>query len=98
MMTSIISKMLKEYKIICGFTVNNPTVLKFEPPLTIEKKHIDYFVHSLDSVLSEQLTIVLHHQSTRHIPFYRTELDFHKIYELFPALPSTLQAQLVFLL
>ena len=58
MMTSIISKMLKEYKIICGFTVNNPTVLRFEPPLTIEKKQIDYFVHSLDSVLSEKSNIL----------------------------------------
>ena len=57
MITSIISKMLKEYKIICGFTVNNPTVLRFEPPLTIEKEQIDYFVNSLDAVLSEQSTI-----------------------------------------
>jgi putrescine aminotransferase len=58
MITGLISKMLKEYKIICGFTVNNPTVLRFEPPLTIEKKHIDYFVNSLDVVLSEQSTIL----------------------------------------
>jgi putrescine aminotransferase len=58
MITSIISKMLKEYKIICGFTINNPTVLRFEPPLTIEKQHIDYFVNSLDAVLSEQSTIL----------------------------------------
>jgi len=58
MMTSIISKMLKEYKIICGFTVNNPTVLRFEPPLTIEKNHIDYFVNSLDAVLNKQSTIL----------------------------------------
>ena len=58
MITSIISKMLVEYKIICGFTVNNPTVLRFEPPLTLEKKHVDYFVNSLDAVLSKQSTIL----------------------------------------
>lgn len=58
MITSIISKMLKDYKIICGFTVNNPTVLRFEPPLTIEKNHIDYFVNSLDAVLNKQSTIL----------------------------------------
>ena len=58
MITTIISTMLKDHKIICGFTVNNPTVLRFEPSLTIEKKHIDYFINSLDSVLSKQSTIL----------------------------------------
>ena len=58
MLTNIVSKMLKEYKIICGFTVNDPTVLRFQPPLTIEKNEIDYFVNSLDAVLNEQSNII----------------------------------------
>lgn len=53
-MFRIISKMLNEHNIICGFTSNNPSVLRFEPPLTINKREIDYFVQSLDEVLSEE--------------------------------------------
>lgn len=53
MMSSIISKMLKEYKIICAFTNNNPTVLRLQPPLIVNKEHVDYFIGSLDKVLSD---------------------------------------------
>lgn len=51
MISTIISKMLNEHRIICGFTTNNPAVLRFEPPLIITKKEIDYFIESLDAVL-----------------------------------------------
>lgn len=54
MMSTIISKMFNEYNIICGFTTNNPSVLRVEPPLTVSKKDIDYFVDSLDKVLSDE--------------------------------------------
>lgn len=53
MMVNIISKMLNKHKILCGFTVNNPTVLKFEPPLIVKEEDIDRFVYALDSVLDE---------------------------------------------
>lgn len=46
--------MLNEYKIVCGFTTNNPAVLRFEPPLIVTKKEIDYFVESLDNVLKAE--------------------------------------------
>lgn len=54
MISTIISKMLNEYKIVCGFTTNNPAVLRFEPPLIVTKKEIDYFVESLDNVLKAE--------------------------------------------
>lgn len=54
MMSTIISKMLNEHKIICGFTGNTPGVLRFEPPLIVKREEIDYFVDSLDKVLSEE--------------------------------------------
>jgi putrescine aminotransferase len=54
MMVTIISKMLREYKILCGFAANNPSVLKFEPPLIVEKEDIDYFVECLDKLLSKE--------------------------------------------
>jgi putrescine aminotransferase len=54
MMSSIISRMLRDYKIVCGFSVNNPAVLKFEPALIISKDEIDYFIESLDNLLRDE--------------------------------------------
>jgi putrescine aminotransferase len=54
MMSTIISKMLNEHRIICGFTTNNPAVMRFEPPLIVTQKEIDCFINSLDAVLSEE--------------------------------------------
>jgi putrescine aminotransferase len=53
MMVNIISKLLRKYKILCGFTANNPSVLKFEPPLIVKKEEIDYFIECLDKLLDE---------------------------------------------
>jgi putrescine aminotransferase len=53
LMSTIIGEMLHKYGIICGFTENNPAVLRVEPPLIVEKHHIDYFVHCLDKVLEK---------------------------------------------
>ncbi|MBL4934175.1 aspartate aminotransferase family protein [Clostridium sp. YIM B02515] len=53
MMINIISKMLKDHKILCGFAANNPCVIKFEPPLIVTKEEIDCFAEALDKVLDE---------------------------------------------
>lgn len=53
MMVNIISKLLRNHNIICGFASNNPSVLKFEPPLIVQREEIDYFVEALDTVLKE---------------------------------------------
>jgi len=56
LMSTIIKKMLNDHCIICGFTENNPMVLRVEPPLIVTKKEIDYFVEALDNVLYENHT------------------------------------------
>lgn len=53
MMVNIISKMLRNHKILCGFAANNPCVIKFEPPLIVTKEEIDCFAEALDKVLDE---------------------------------------------
>lgn len=53
MMINIISKMLRKHKLLCGFTANNPAVLRFEPPLIVREEDIDYFIVALDDVLDE---------------------------------------------
>lgn len=54
MITAVISKMLNEHHILCTFTSNDPSVLRFEPPLLITRNEIDRFVESLDAVLNEE--------------------------------------------
>lgn len=54
MMSSILSKLLHDYHILCTFTSNNPSVLRFEPPLIVTKEEIDYFISSLDDLLNKE--------------------------------------------
>jgi putrescine aminotransferase len=42
--------LLNEYGILTIVTLNNPNVMRIQPPLIIKKEDVDYFVKSLDSV------------------------------------------------
>lgn len=54
MISSMISDLLNKYHILCSFTSNDPSVLRFEPPLIVTKNEIDYFVNSLDALLCRE--------------------------------------------
>lgn len=54
MMSTVICKMMNEYRIISSYTSNNPSVLRCEPPLIVSKREIEYFTESLDNVLQEE--------------------------------------------
>lgn len=56
MTSTVISMLLNKHRIITGFAVNNPSVLKFEPPLIVTEEQIDYFISSLDDVLKDNET------------------------------------------
>lgn len=49
----IATELLNEHKIITAYTLNNPNVIRIEPPLTISYEEIDYFVGALDEILSK---------------------------------------------
>lgn len=53
-MASFIEKLLKKYGIIVSIAANNPSVIKVEPPLIVNKAEADYFIESLESVLKEE--------------------------------------------
>lgn len=53
-MSNIISKLINKYRIITGFTINNPSVLRIEPPLIIDKRQIDYLIYALDRIFAEE--------------------------------------------
>lgn len=54
MISNVISKLLNDYHILTVFTSNDPSVLRFEPPLIVTKEEIDYFVNSLDRLLCKE--------------------------------------------
>lgn len=47
----VAGKLLNEYRVITAYTLNNPNVMRLEPPLTVEKSQIDYVLKALDEIL-----------------------------------------------
>ncbi len=46
--------LLQQYGIITAFTINNPNVIRFEPPLIVEKEEVDYVADSMEAICREQ--------------------------------------------
>ncbi|MBM7616186.1 aspartate aminotransferase family protein [Alkaliphilus hydrothermalis] len=49
----IASQLANDYQIITAYTLNNPNVIRIEPPLTISYEEIDYFINSLQEILKK---------------------------------------------
>jgi len=49
----ILTDLLTQHHIMTAYTLNNPNVLRLEPPLNIEREHLDYLVASLDNTLKK---------------------------------------------
>ena len=47
----VAGELLNRHRIITAYTLNNPNVIRFEPPLVIEKKQIDRMLDSLEKIL-----------------------------------------------
>ncbi|MDI3538694.1 MAG: putrescine aminotransferase [Bacillota bacterium] len=50
----VASELLNKHHIITAYTLNNPNVIRLEPPLIVTKEEIDYVVNALEEVLSRQ--------------------------------------------
>lgn len=51
--------LLHEYDILVAFTEYNRNVIRLEPPLIVERSHIDRLVESLDDLLSRGVTRII---------------------------------------
>jgi acetylornithine/succinyldiaminopimelate/putrescine aminotransferase/predicted amino acid dehydrogenase len=49
----ISSYLLKDFKILTFSTLNNPNVIRIQPPLVITEEEIDYFIHGFEQVLKK---------------------------------------------
>lgn len=43
---------LAQQHILAAYTLNNPRVIRFEPPLIVERRHIDRLLHALDESIA----------------------------------------------
>lgn len=53
----IASELLNQYQIVTAYTLNNPQVIRVEPPLIVSYEEIDYFINSLKSILQKRLSL-----------------------------------------
>ena len=53
----IASELANRFQIITAYTLNNPNVIRVEPPLIISYEEIDYFVESLEKILESKLNL-----------------------------------------
>ncbi|MCX8129238.1 MAG: aspartate aminotransferase family protein [Clostridia bacterium] len=49
----VAGKLLTEYGILTAYTLNNPNVIRIEPPLNISYKHLDRLVEALEGILKD---------------------------------------------
>jgi len=47
----VASELINNYNIITAYTLNNPNVIRIEPPLTVTYEQLDKFVHALEDIL-----------------------------------------------
>ncbi len=55
----LVIAMLAKRRIIVAYTLNNPTVIRLEPPLIVGAEHIDELLGALDEALAETTELVV---------------------------------------
>ncbi|MBA1336887.1 MAG: PLP-dependent aminotransferase [Firmicutes bacterium] len=53
----VAGELLNRHRIITAYTLNNPNVIRFEPPLIITREQVDYMIHSLESILEKNNSV-----------------------------------------
>ena len=53
----VASELITNYNIITAYTLNNPNVIRIEPPLTVTYEQLDRFVNALQEILAKNKNI-----------------------------------------
>ena len=48
----VAGQLMKKHDIITAYTLNNPNVMRLEPPLIVQKEHLDYALNAIEDVLA----------------------------------------------
>lgn len=54
----VAAELLKRHQVITAYTLNNPNVMRLEPPLTVEKSEIDHVLSGLEDILSRNTSFL----------------------------------------
>ena len=49
----VAGELLNKHRIVTAYTLNNPNVIRLEPPLVVSKEEIDYVLNALEDVLKQ---------------------------------------------
>jgi putrescine aminotransferase len=55
----VAGELLNKYRIISAYTLNNPNVIRLEPPLTVSKEAIDKVVGAIGEILEKSVSGVM---------------------------------------
>lgn len=50
----VAGELLGKHQVITAYTLNNPNVMRLEPPLTVTKDRIDYVLNALEDIFSQR--------------------------------------------
>ncbi len=53
----VAAELLNKYQIITAYTLNNPNVIRFEPPLTVSRQHLDRVLGALEEIFKTYQSI-----------------------------------------
>ncbi|MEW5761764.1 MAG: aspartate aminotransferase family protein [Bacillota bacterium] len=48
----VAGELLNDHGVLTAYTLNNPNVIRLEPPLAVDREHLDYVLSALETVLS----------------------------------------------
>ncbi len=54
----VASQLFRKHQVITAYTLNNPNVMRLEPPLIVERAEIDYVLNALEDVLSHNTSLL----------------------------------------
>lgn len=54
----VAGELMNKYHIITAYTLNNPNVIRFEPPLTVSKEQMDRLLSALDDIFKSHPSIL----------------------------------------
>ncbi|WP_028308523.1 aspartate aminotransferase family protein [Desulfitibacter alkalitolerans] len=54
----VAGELLNKHNIITAYTINNPNVIRLEPPLTVTYEELDYVINSLNKTFSSNKSVI----------------------------------------
>lgn len=53
----VAGELMNRYQIITAYTLNNPNVIRFEPPLIVTREQLDTLLHALEDIFKKHSSI-----------------------------------------